>query len=1069
MSLYNYLPEIFGYPKAIFSIPKQKMNLPSKVLLCPLLPILLLAFSAPLPGHAQQNGNKEDPALDLYYSANGLYNRRLYELAIEEYKKFLSKYKNHEKSTDARLGYALSLYTVGKKEEAIPELRKLALDNRVNRLAPVHNILGHCLLSKQDYPEAEKAFGWSIQNRPEKPVREDALTGVCEALYRQKKWEELGRAAKQLGQLAPDSTNLARVSYQGALGLFELKDFDGALQLLGPLTRNLEKNPLAQHTIYLAAECYREKEDYDRASSAYSDAINKHEGPFAEQALYRLGFVRFLDKDFKGASRHLSEFQKKHPGSDMLPQASLYLGRALYETKEYSQARSEFQKLTSNQELLSEATFWIGRTYYSEGNQEQVEQTLSANLSAHLSSPLYPDILFDLSTALLKLEKYKEAGPMFQRSYKAAPEGSHAADSLWLQSFCLHQSKDYKASDEACQQFLSRHVGHSSVADASFLHAENLFFLGENEPSVRAYRDFLQRNAQHGQAPVATFRIAQCQYQSKDYAEVLRTLQPLLANGQGKNPALEQLFFLAADSAFATEDWDKAAGHFQQFLQQHPQSPNAEIAWFKKTLAQLRLDDPRQASGSLTQLVRTKPDSRHIPHAQVELGLHHFKAKEYSEAMSYLSKIPGGSEHYPLALYYMGYSSLEKGDKQAADQHFLKIAQGYPKHERAPDANLQHALFLIGNEKYSEASPVLSMLVQQFGSHSKADQFNYQLGVSLARQQKWTQATPFFQKVVSGFPKSQLCDQSLYELAWCEKSQDNPSGAAKHYETLLNQYPDSKLLLDVALELSEIEFQGGEYAKAGQRLSQTLPKVDRPDLKQRILYRLGWCQFKQEDYANSAKQFEMLLQENPDFDNALTAAYQAGEARLQLKDHSQSAKNFGLAVKAGKKGETLHEQGSLRYAETLGLAGNWSDSHRTYQQFLTQYPGSEFANKARFGLGWSLENQKQWGQAIAAYQKVLDLGGKDESTARCQLQLGECHFNQGKYKESIPEFLKVRINFNYPDLSAVALLEMGRALEESGQPAEAKDTYGELVAEFPDSTPATVARQRLSQIVVPSK
>jgi TolA-binding protein len=45
---------------------------------------------------------------------------------------------------------------------------------------------------------------------------------------------------------------------------------------------------------------------------------------------------------------------------------------------------------------------------------------------------------------------------------------------------------------------------------------------------------------------------------------------------------------------------------------------------------------------------------------------------------------------------------------------------------------------------------------------------------------------------------------------------------------------------------------------------------------------------------------------------------------------------------------------------------------------------------------------------------------------------------------------------------------MANALELTKQPLEAKQTYEELIRDFPDSTSATVAKQKLPKIVIPS-
>ena len=72
--------------------------------------------------HAQENPTPSDPALDLYYGANGLYNRNLYPVAVQQYRQFLEKYPQHEKALSARTGLGLSLYASGAHAEALPIL-----------------------------------------------------------------------------------------------------------------------------------------------------------------------------------------------------------------------------------------------------------------------------------------------------------------------------------------------------------------------------------------------------------------------------------------------------------------------------------------------------------------------------------------------------------------------------------------------------------------------------------------------------------------------------------------------------------------------------------------------------------------------------------------------------------------------------------------------------------------------------------------------------------------------------------------------------------------------------------
>ena len=59
-------------------------------------------------------------------------------------------------------------------------------------------------------------------------------------------------------------------------------------------------------------------------------------------------------------------------------------------------------------------------------------------------------------------------------------------------------------------------------------------------------------------------------------------------------------------------------------------------------------------------------------------------------------------------------------------------------------------------------------------------------------------------------------------------------------------------------------------------------------------------------------------------------------------------------------------------------------------------------------------------------------------------------------REAIPQLLKVRVN-GYDDLSALALLDMGKSLEATDKRDQARETYEELIRDFSESKPATAA------------
>ena len=140
--------------------------------------IVLVALCFASAASAQE---KRDPALDKYYSANALYNRRLFKLAAAEYKAFLAKYAKHAKAPAAQYGLALSLYHMGDLKAAAPLFGKLAGAAEAADKAQVHNLWGVCLLSLDKNAEAEKAFAWTTANAKDAAAKESGLVGLIEA------------------------------------------------------------------------------------------------------------------------------------------------------------------------------------------------------------------------------------------------------------------------------------------------------------------------------------------------------------------------------------------------------------------------------------------------------------------------------------------------------------------------------------------------------------------------------------------------------------------------------------------------------------------------------------------------------------------------------------------------------------------------------------------------------------------------------------------------------------------------------------------------------------------------
>lgn len=858
---------------------------------------------------ASQEKPPRDRAVDLYSSANALYNRRLYDLAADQYREFLKGHPRHEKAPGARLGLALSLYSAGKPAEAEPLLAELARDPKTDDRERVHLLWGHALLALGRDAQAERAFAGAGKDPR-------ARTGLLEALFRQSKWKELLEAAR--GHEADP-----RAACQVAAARLELKDPKAAIEIL---------------------------ERFDPRS------------PLAPDAALLLAEARLAAGETEAALRGLAGLAG--------PRAKLLLGRA----------------------------------FRSRGMKEEAERVLTETLRAGERA----DLLRELGHVLVDGARFKEAAGRFER-----------AGDAWMTAWCLHKAGDYAGSLES--------LGKApATRDAGLLRAENLFLLEKYAEARDAYGAFAD-------APAARFRLAQIFYREKKWGEALTQFEGV------PGEAFEDLPYLIGDCALQLGRWDRAVEALTRHLEPPPR-PQADAALFKLAQAYERKGEEGKARETLRRLIDGHERSPLRAGARAELGRLLCRAGRLREARDVLI---GPAD--AAASYVLGWVALAEHDEAEARGHFQKaLAQDGPA---AADAALQLGILNVRARRWDEARPLLERALDS----PKAEEARFYLGLGLARQGRWEAAI----ERLKGVGEGPFRDRALFERALCEKGAGRVAEASARLEGLLG----GPLAPEASLELADIAFDRRDFAGALERAEQVLADPGRKDLRPRAACRAGECRLERGEAAEAARLFESV----GDSPLAPVAAHLAGEARLRLKDYGSARDHFARSAAAGES-HPLLEPSLVRRAECEGLLGRWREAEEAYRAFLNGRSKSPLAPHARFGLGWSVENQGRPEEAAALYRELVEAGGKDAASARAQFQRGECLFGLARGDEAIKELIKVEANYGYPEWSARALLEIGRVLQSQGKRDVAGERYREVLERYGRTEAAAAARQLLDRL-----
>lgn len=1017
---------------------------------CPLLlgsiVLILFLFACPFVYAEQEIA---DPAMDLYYSANASYNRKLYPIAATQYEDFLKRYGDHDKSTQARYGLALSYFALKQADKALPQFQTLLdtkqLDKSIDRgrLTLLH---AQCLMNTGKHDEALKRLTDAANQLPDKAQRAGAAAAVIDLYYAKEQWEETVQWAKQLNKAEPTAGQSIRAGYQQGMALFRLEQTDEAIKVLKASRATAEKaeaqawvTPIDQ----LLSSCYLAKSDLEKAEASLQSALAGLKGRASDDAQYQLAAIKFQRNRWPESQKDYEAFveAKKVAKDDKDPrvrEARFQIARCLMEQRSGKQADNALRQLMNqDDEVAARSVLWRSRLLTRDTGRKNRYAEAAGVLSWAKQRPWYKngfktqqgqptstivaDIDFELANALMlqATPKWDEASQLLRRVEKRRPKYRHMPRVLSQRAVCEHKLEKYDESLRTTDTFLQRYADDALAGDVRFHRAENLHMLQKRPEALKAYRDFLDKDKDHDARLAAEFRIAQIHHHEGRPDESNKLAVPLLAKAP-EGELFARLAFLVGDNYFRQAQWEQAVEPFEAFLKGFVQKPtglqkggkvqratNVDDALVQLGVAYAHLGKKDQAIECFDSLVRGYGQaSPHLPLALTELGKLFYETQELDRAHRTLMTFINGYKDRNNKLYrtkaveaevgrvyyYLGWVDTAKGRYEDAAKHFGEVAnkaggrKGIKGMPLDADAALQRGIALVNAKQYKDAANHLRGVAGRYKDHPHIGLVTYYTGLAYARAEDWRQAAGYFKQVTEKWPDATFADKAVYEWAWCERAQKRKDDAIKRYELLLSKYKDSPLAIKVQSELAELNLDAGAQDEVIEKLTASLKQTDDPALKFELQYQLANAYFKKRDHEQAAPLFEALIPDAKDSPLLPSILFQAGEARLALTETAPAREHFLEASKVKKAPAALAESIRLRLGETQNMTGQHKEAASTYNTFLRSYPESDWQRNARYGYAFAMEKQQQYAKAIQEYLKLLPQAGQNQKLDKWMVQ-----------------------------------------------------------------------------------
>ena len=344
-----------------------------------------------------------------------------------------------------------------------------------------------------------------------------------------------------------------------------------------------------------------------------------------------------------------------------------------------------------------------------------------------------------------------------------------------------------------------------------------------------------------------------------------------------------------------------------------------------------------------------------------------------------------------------GVLQTEKGKYKQAIKLFNQVKSKNLSRQTQPMWYFYMGYAYIQQQEYDQALPLFLTLTKHqtlYTPHA-----HYYAGYCYYCKQDFPHAMAEFLAVESLGGYKQIAPYYIVQIYYAQHEYDQIYDRA---EKLLTDFPDNPHNDELHRMLGEIYYQDSAYNEAINHLQtyRTLRLEQKQEPLRNDLYLLGMANYSAGYYANAID----YLKEVKELQDSISEStyLHLGHSYLQVGDEEKAKLSYAAAMRF-KINDQLREEAMYNYVQITYLQGSALGENITaFQDFLTEYPNTKYANKVYALMADMYLTSKNYQAAYEALSEIQHPDAKMQETKQyLRYQLGMDAFLQGKMQDAI--------------------------------------------------------------------
>jgi TolA-binding protein len=996
---------------------------------------IIIIFFAAITICAAQN-TKENADFKL---AINLFNDKLFDLSLEQFKQFISTYPSHPQSIEAKFYIALANRAIEKNDDARASFQNFALTYPEHaRAAEAWWNIGEMFSEEKRYADAASAFERIKVFNPKSKLAPKALLTASDYFDLAGDADNAKRCLRSL--VSDYSTNELVTIAHAHLGTFFARENNllaARKELLLAVEGGGDKELKASVTLQLGkiAEAFGTPAE---AEALYRSIIEEKKSEVSlnttAQAKLQLGRLYFSSGRQKEA---IDLFQKLNADSlklsrEIVQQSSLNLGSSYLTNREFKKAADAYERSlrrVSDSSLVVPALLGVGRAY--EALKEYRKSLGAYSAIAELPTPRTEKRYALLRAATLSsaLSDYEAAVRYFSQYAELFPSDEETPEILYRtgELYRVNLRDPHRAID-VYTAFLLRYPQHEKSDDATYAIASAHEALQETNDALQSYDDVMKKY------PASTFAL-----QARDRRDFLKSYK-----SPDNERTLRQLALLIGDLILEKQKSELAMRLGDIYLNVLQDFPQAAVQYQKaSTLGGVTVDSLVREEAAYKRTIALRRQSE-LDSSYVQTAINAFT--------TFLKDHPAGrySDDAAYNRFLLQTRKAGPGPKIGFARDFLK--------DRSASSFASKVYLVLGNSQkekglLNESIETFRQIAYRYPTQPEADEATAQLGIQLAHLGRSDTAAVVLSSYLRAYPRGFHCADVLYEMGMLSAREENPLIAATSFEQLRTKYFYTMRSVDCIETLAQCYEKTRQFDRAITLYRQQLDRQSSPlhgNQKGRLqtVLKLARAYEAANDTANARRYFLDFVGEEMQSPDASDAFRRLGAFEQRAGRSETAIRYFEKSVAAQRSASTTAELASLYYAngdfpkaiEEYGLLAGLSDVDSS-----TLRSGRIRVVASLYRSGKNKEAEQRTTEFLKAY------GADKNALAEFEFEKAMALFRSEEYDRSLAILQAFRGKYDSTEILPQAYFWIGKILEAKELPDSAMKQYDFVMRTFPRS------------------